>query len=108
MSDLSNMEKIKLEKLLGMGNGYVLNFSNKTMQEFFLEHVNKDIYSESYSFKGDSKAKRLRAFWDVESNFMVAKILFGLLESWKTNKIVWESEMKHGDGSCILLIFTNR
>jgi hypothetical protein len=34
MSDLTALEKRKLEKLLGMDSGYVLNFSNKTFAEF--------------------------------------------------------------------------
>jgi len=43
MSDLTSIEKIKLEKLLEMGNGYVLDFSNITFQEFVLENLNIDI-----------------------------------------------------------------
>ncbi len=35
MSDLSSIEKRKLERLLGMGSGYVLNFSDRTFSEFF-------------------------------------------------------------------------
>ena len=34
MSDLSNMEKRKLERALQMDEGYVLEFSNKTFNEF--------------------------------------------------------------------------
>ena len=30
MSDLSGSERRKLEKFLGMGSGYVLNFSDRT------------------------------------------------------------------------------
>ena len=37
MSDLTNLEKRKLEKLLGMASGYVLNFSNKTFAEFVMD-----------------------------------------------------------------------
>ena len=35
MSDLSGSERRKLEKLLGMGGGYVLNFSDRTFGDFF-------------------------------------------------------------------------
>ena len=38
MSDLSGSDRRKLEKLLGMGGGYVLNFSDRTFGEFFDEY----------------------------------------------------------------------
>jgi len=34
MSDLTSVEKLKLEKIFEMGGGYVLDFSNRTFQEF--------------------------------------------------------------------------
>ena len=37
MSDLTLVEKQKLEKLLGMETGYVLNFSNPRFADFVLE-----------------------------------------------------------------------
>jgi len=48
MSDLSNLEKRKLERDLGMSSGYVLDFSNRTFDEFFLDVLNIDIYDEKY------------------------------------------------------------
>ena len=48
MSDLSNMEKRKIERALKMGDGYVLNFSNRTFDEFMSETVNIEIYDEKY------------------------------------------------------------
>ena len=38
MSDLTAFEGRKLEKLLGMGSGYVLNFSDRTYSEFFIDY----------------------------------------------------------------------
>jgi hypothetical protein len=38
-----------------------------------------------YDFNGDSKAKRLRAFWETEPDALVGKILAGLLEVWQYN-----------------------
>ncbi len=35
MSDLSNIEKRSLERLFGMGGGYILDFSNRTFLEAF-------------------------------------------------------------------------
>lgn len=94
MSDLSNMQKTKLEKILEMGSGYVLGFSNRTFAQFILETVDKDIYEERYSLFGDSKANRLRAFWKLESNYLVAKLTLELLEQWKTNKSLLEIDIE--------------
>jgi len=78
MSHLKIHEKIVLEKLFDRG-GYVLNFSDKTFSEFFREHkVNID--HSRYTFNGSSKMKRLRAFWEIESDMLVGKVLEALLE----------------------------
>lgn len=37
MSDLTNMEKRKFEKLLGMSSGYVLDFSNRTFDDLVVD-----------------------------------------------------------------------
>lgn len=80
MSDLSLIEKRKLEKLLEMGGGYVLDFSNNTLAEFVLESSGKDIYDEKYNYASGSKANRLRAFWNKEPNHVVSKLITDLLE----------------------------
>lgn len=82
MSDLSNIEKRKLERDLGMGSGYILNFSNRTFAEFMEEIANVDIYSERYDYGSGSKANRMRAFWEQESNYAVAQVLEALLNDW--------------------------
>lgn len=80
MSDLSFIEKSKIEKLLGMGSGYVLDFSNRTFQEFVGDSVGLDIFDKKYDYSTGSKANRLRAFWNVESNHLVGKIIKDLVE----------------------------
>ena len=45
--------------------------------------MGRDIYSSKYAFNGDSKAKRLRAFWEVEPDDIVAKVLSEMLEVWR-------------------------
>ena len=79
MSDLTYTERMKLERLLEMGDGYVLNFSNRTFAEFVLQSVGRDIYDPRYESEGGSKAKRLRAFWQNEPNHLVGKLLSDLL-----------------------------
>lgn len=80
MSDLTYFEKNKLKKLLGMSSGYVLDFSNRTFQEFVADVVQRDIYSGKYDYASNSKANLMRKFWEVEPNFVVAQLLNGLVE----------------------------
>ena len=48
MSSLTHIEKLKLERELGMGSGYVLAFSNRTFEEFFREVVGVQIYDPRF------------------------------------------------------------
>jgi len=68
------------EDLFGMAGGYVLDFSNSTFGEFFREIADIDIYAAKYAFNGNSKAKRLRAFWKTEPDELVGTVLCGLLQ----------------------------
>ena len=87
MSDLTFMEKTKLEKLLGMESGYVLNFSNRTFAEFVVESTGKDIYDHKYEYASGSKANRLRTFWNKEPNHVVGKLTSDLLEYCQESSI---------------------
>lgn len=78
MSNLTAFEGRKLEKLLGMGSGYVLNFSDRTYSEFFIDY-RIDIDAAQYRTGGDSKAKRMRTFWAVAPNHTVGRVLEGLI-----------------------------
>jgi hypothetical protein len=49
-----------IDKIFGMGDGYVLDFSDRTMSQFFSEDLNIDIDDRQYREDGTSKAKRLR------------------------------------------------
>ncbi len=86
MSDLSTFEKIKLEKIFEMSSGYVLDFSNRTFQDFFIDNINIDIYDEKFSNSGTSKANRLRSFWRQESNYIVGRLISCLLDYWHNMK----------------------
>ncbi len=88
MSDLTSIEKIKLEKLLEMDSGYVLDFSNRTFQEFVLESLNIDIYDEKYNYHSGSKANRLRGFWKEEPNSTVGELIEKILEYWRIKKLI--------------------
>lgn len=83
MSTLRTIEKQPLEDLLEMGGGFVLDFSNATFAAFFREAAGLEIYDEKYLIYGDSKAKRLRAFWELENDMVVGKVLAQLIELWE-------------------------
>lgn len=83
MSDLTKAEKRKLERALGMASGYVLNFSNRTLEEFILDSVGVEIYDERYNYGSGSKANRMRALWDIEPNHIVGKVLGDIIDEWE-------------------------
>jgi len=56
-----------------------LNFSNRTFSEFF-EDFGIDIEAQKYYKNGTSKMNRLRAFWEIENDKLVAEVIKGLLE----------------------------
>jgi hypothetical protein len=82
MSDLTSSEKRKLERLLEMEFGHLLNFSRRTMAEFVEEHTGRDVFDNAYPLpqaSTGSKASRLRAFWEVEPNHLVGKLIAALI-----------------------------
>ena len=80
MSTLTHVEKRRLERLLNMAGGYVLDFTNRTFEEFVRDVVRKEIYDDKYDYASGSKANRLRAFWDREPDNVVARLLDGLID----------------------------
>jgi uncharacterized protein (TIGR02391 family) len=80
MANLTTNEKQILEKLFQMGDGYVLNFSDRTMREFFENDVGIDIYDQEYDYSSGSKANRIRGFWLSDSDEVVGKSILKLIE----------------------------
>lgn len=87
MSSLTAAEKSLFEDLFEMSGGYVLEFNNPTFAELFRSSVGVDIDTQKYHFNGNSKAKRLRAFWEIEPDHLVGKVLSELLDVWKYNNL---------------------
>jgi hypothetical protein len=83
VADLTNIEKRQFERLLGMGSGYVLDFSNRTFSEFVRDSTGRDPYDAKYD-NGNSKANRLRGFWAAESNRVVGKLMADMLAHART------------------------
>lgn len=80
MANLELYETELFEKLFNKG-GYVIteDFTNPKFSQFFKKH---GIYIDDgkYSVNGKSKMKRLRAFWEIEPNQIVGKVLEALLK----------------------------
>lgn len=97
MADIKPSEKLMFEKILGLSSGYVLEFSNSTFHEFIFNLVKINIYDDKYLLYGDSKAKRLRAFWQLESDKIVGLVLKELLECWRTNQSLKNVEVENSE-----------
>ena len=81
MADLNTTEKQILEKIFQMGNsGTVLNFSNRTMREFFRDDVRIDIDAPEFSYGSDSKANLMRGFWLSADNKTVGQSIMKLID----------------------------
>jgi len=91
MSDLTFVERRKFEQLLGMGTGYVLDFSNRTFREFVLDSTGRDIFDSRYDHASGSKANRLRAIWQKEDNALVGKLMNDLVNCVEPDGAVKET-----------------
>jgi hypothetical protein len=87
MATLNTNEKQILEKLFQMGGGYVLNFSDRTIEEFFRDDIGVDIFDQQYNYASGSKANRLRGLWQVADDALVGKSIDKLL-GYIDNQIV--------------------
>jgi hypothetical protein len=61
MSDVTPIEKRKFERLLEMGGGYVLNFSDRTFGEFVLDTIGRDIFAHEVMSTAIHIANRFHA-----------------------------------------------
>ena len=84
MNSLTSIDKRYLEKILGMESGYVLDFNDATFGEYFARY-SVDIHSKKFQTYGTSKAKKMRAFWEQESDQTVATVLDELLASYEAD-----------------------
>jgi len=93
MANLKSTDRLKLEKLFEMSSGYVLAFTNATFRQFIRDNSGLDIYSSKFETYGDSKAKRLRVFWEIESDQTVGKVIAEMIDHWRTSKMLSDSEI---------------
>lgn len=63
MSSLRSIDLSLIDEILRGGEkGYILDFSNRTFNEFFVRELGIDIDAPEYTGEGTSKSKRLRCF----------------------------------------------
>lgn len=87
MAALKTIDKQILERLFQMGGGYVLDFSYRTIGEFFTDEWGIDFFDEKYNYASGSKANRMRGFWKVADNELAGRSILKLVE-YIENKIV--------------------
>jgi len=78
-SSLTVLDMRHVESVLGMSEGYVLDFTDSTFGDFF-EDLGIDIGAPKYCIDGTSKAKRLRRLLRSAEPEEAARVLNGLLD----------------------------
>ena len=78
MASLQAHEMHFLVATLGMEDGYVLDFTDRTFAEFFALDLQINIEDQKFQSNGTSKAKRLRAFLQQAEDAQAALALRGL------------------------------
>lgn len=78
-SSLTVLDMRHVESVLGMSEGYVLDFTDRSFEDFF-EDLGIDIGDPKYCVDGTSKAKRLRRLLRSAEPEVVVKVLNELLE----------------------------
>ena len=68
-----------LEKYLQMGSGHLLDFSHRTLAEFFGDY-SVDIDEPQYQVGSGSKANRMRGFWQESNDLTLGLVLKGLID----------------------------
>jgi hypothetical protein len=84
MANLDFIEKDLIDRLLN-SSGYVLDFTNKTFQEFVYEIIQIDVYSK---YTGLSKGKMLREILNDYNDKTVGKLLLELLRYMRAKEMI--------------------
>ena len=85
MANLSFIDKQLIEDVLGMGGGYVLDFSNRTFDEFMTEVIGESIYTK-YPYM--SKANLLRKFIADYPDAYVGKMIVLAIKYMRSRNLV--------------------
>lgn len=77
---LSTTDMEIVERVLEMGTGYVLDFSNRSFDDFIAQEVGIDATAPRYSENGTSKANRLRTILHSLSAGQISRLLQAMLQ----------------------------
>lgn len=91
-SRVSTLDLRVIERVLEMGGGYVLDFTDRTFSAFFSEH-GVQIDDPYFSVEGTSKAKRLRCFLSLTQPPFAGRVLAALLQ----HRLAWKPDVAQKD-----------
>ncbi len=80
MPAIRSADMTLIDKLFGMQSGWVLDFTNRTISEFFQIELNIDIDRSEFAEDGPSKAKRVRCLLRKASVANAVRVLNALWE----------------------------
>lgn len=75
---LPTRQRDVFDRIFQSGDGYVLDFSDRTMAEWFEETCGLKIFQPRFQVEGASKGKTLRGFVEVAEPRLVARVLRAL------------------------------
>lgn len=75
---LPTKSRTVFDRIFHSGGGYVLDFSDRTMAEWFEETFDLNIFQERFQIEGHSKGKTLRGFVEVAEPRFVAQVVRAL------------------------------
>lgn len=80
MASIRSVDMMLLDKIFEMESGYVLDFSDASMNRFYAHDLNIDIDHPKYRAEGNSKAKRTRCFLRLVTDSEAVRVLRALWE----------------------------
>lgn len=89
---LPGKQRDVFDRIFKSGGGYVLDFSDRSMGEWFEETIGIDIYQPFFQIEGSSKGKTLRGFVEVAEPRLVANVLRALWAYRCSHKELIESD----------------
>ena len=106
MSSIRTAELNLIDEFLrGESKGYVLDFSNRTMGEFFQIEFDVDLYGGEYESEGSSKASHLRCFLKAVDDTTAARVLRRLTEYRNQMRLRPRQDISpHAEGQVLAII----
>lgn len=106
VANIRTLDQKIIDDALGMGAGYVLDFSDRTFANFFAEELNIDVGDPRCAQDGTSKARRLRSFLKQSDLASCIRVLNALWQ-YRQQRLAqgWRSEFPVGaDGRFLELM----